>query len=130
MRVGEKYLWQIFLQCDEKASSDENIFTEAVIKVVTVPPNLAGELSRTTDHRKRAELYANAGFWYEAFREIFNEPSSKSSRLMLLEKLSKLAPQIALNVVDEELKENKNLKKDLQQHAQQLRTIFNREIKK
>jgi Domain of Unknown Function (DUF928) len=128
LQVGKRYLWQILLKCDANGSSP-NLFTEAVVEVVAAPSNLAEEISRTKDPRKRAELYVNAGFWYEAFREIFNEPSSKAYKLMFLEKLSKLAPEIALGLVDESLKQDKDLNNDLLRHAEQLRTIANSKIR-
>ncbi|MUG96615.1 DUF928 domain-containing protein [Scytonema sp. UIC 10036] len=89
LSVGQKYLWQIALLCNPNRPS-QDLVAEAEIQVVAMPSQLMNALSRTTEPLKRAELYAEAGFWYDALGEALKEPQNKAYILKLLEELRKL----------------------------------------
>ncbi|MDX2230569.1 MAG: DUF928 domain-containing protein [Leptolyngbyaceae cyanobacterium bins.349] len=89
LAAGQTYVWQVALICNRNRPS-QNQWTEAVIEVATVPPNLTAILKQTTDPLKRATAYAEAGFWYDALAETFKTPTARSLRLTLLEQLSQL----------------------------------------
>jgi hypothetical protein len=68
LKVGKRYLWQAEIICNRNRPS-QNKVSRTEIEVVPIPASLKSALSRTSDRTKKAELYAEAGFWYDAFSE-------------------------------------------------------------
>ncbi|MEC4813512.1 MAG: DUF928 domain-containing protein [Scytonema sp. PMC 1069.18] len=119
LTAGNKYLWQIALLCDLNNPA-KDLVAETVIEVVKIPADLANTLTKTTDHIKRAQIYADAGFWYDAMAEALKDPNSKAFRLKMLTKLSQLETEAA-NTAQGQMKEH------LQTKASQLQEIVNLE---
>jgi hypothetical protein len=89
LTMGKTYVWQVALMCSRNRPS-RNIWTETVLQVGQLAPDLQAALATTTDSLKRAELYAQAGFWYEALAETLKSPTAKSFRQTLITDLGKL----------------------------------------
>ena len=85
----QTYLWQVALLCDPSDPSKDQL-ARATVDVVSMPPGLKAALAQAPDHLKRADLYAQAGFWYDAFAETLEGSSNKPFWLALLENLSHL----------------------------------------
>jgi hypothetical protein len=117
LAVGGKYVWQIALLCNPNHPS-EDLVAKAEIEVVAIPSGLANALSQTKDPLKRSQLYAEQGLWYDALGETLNNPINKTSRLKLLEQLSKLEAE-EINKTPEESR-----KKELQQQVLRLQQIL------
>lgn len=83
LEVGKTYLWQITLVCQPNNPS-KNPWMEAIVEVVAPPTTLQRSLATTTDPLKRAQLYAEADFWYEALAETLKTPTAKSFRQQLI----------------------------------------------
>jgi hypothetical protein len=89
---GQTYLWQVALRCDlGDDSKDKVVRTE--VEVVAMPATLQASLAKTADRLQRANLYAEAGFWYDAFAEALAvgsktaDSKAKSFMIPLLEDL-------------------------------------------
>ncbi|MDF5722478.1 MAG: DUF928 domain-containing protein [Rhizonema sp. PD37] len=110
LSTGQKYLWQIALLCN-KNNPSEDLLAKAVVEVVPKPPRLADALSRTKEIVKQADIYAEAGLWYDALSLALQEPQYKAFSLNLLTQLSNLEAE-------------PNNTKDVQQHASQIKQII------
>ncbi len=86
LTVGKTYRWQIAMLCNPNRPS-EDVWAEATVQVVALPPEVKTALMKTSDRRQRADLYANAGFWYDALTEILADSTLKSEMLALLQDL-------------------------------------------
>ena len=85
----QTYLWQVALLCDPGNPARDRL-AKATIDVVALPPSLKAALAQTPDHLKRADLYAQAGLWYDALAEALAGASgSKLVWLGLVESLSR-----------------------------------------
>ena len=109
LSIGQKYIWQIALLCNPNHPS-EDLVAEAVIEVVAMPSRLPYILSQTKEIVKQADLYAEAGLWYDALSLALLDPKNKAFSLKLLAQLSNLEAE-------------QTNTKDLQQHALQLGQI-------
>ena len=92
LTVGQQYLWQVTIFCNPDRPSSA-LVARAEIQVVEMPSTLKSILSSTTERPKRVELYAKAGYWYDALGEALG--AVEGSRLgevasTLLEELAKL----------------------------------------
>ena len=85
--VGKTYVWQVALICNRNRPS-LNPWAQAVIEVAKPEANLQQALSKTTDSLKRAELYIQARFWYDALAETLKSPAGQPLRRGLLTDLS------------------------------------------
>ena len=91
LTLGERYLWQVAILCDSNHPSSD-LIARAEIEVVQVPLALKRALA-TKNRFEMAEVYAEAGLWYDALSEALG--SAKDARLgkvasSLLEDLAKL----------------------------------------
>ena len=66
---NQKYRWQVVLICNPNRPS-ASLVVEAEIEVVETPPELARALAAVSDPVMRSQLYAEAGFWYDALAEV------------------------------------------------------------
>ncbi|MBD2776915.1 DUF928 domain-containing protein [Iningainema tapete] len=115
LSIGQKYLWQIALLCNPNRPS-QDLVAAAVIEVVAMPPPVTNALAQTKEPLKQAELYAEAGLWYDAISLTLGDRNNKASSLKFLTQLSKLEASAATT-------SEYGLKKSLQQQALQLEQI-------
>lgn len=72
LTVGQKYLWQAAIKCQQGY-----LVERAEFKVVEMPASLSKKLSMTEDAAKKADLYAEAGLWYNALDEALKVSQEK-----------------------------------------------------
>ncbi len=89
LAVGKIYRWQVAMLCNPNRPS-EDVWTEARVQRVELPAALSQALAKTSDRHQRSDLFANAGFWYDALAETLPNPRLKSEMLALLADLAKL----------------------------------------
>ncbi|HHP7230511.1 MAG TPA: DUF928 domain-containing protein [Xenococcaceae cyanobacterium] len=73
------YMWQVTVICN-RARPSENIMVGSQIKIVEADPNIATQISAISesdlqssseaDRVAKADIYAKAGFWYDAIAEV------------------------------------------------------------
>lgn len=68
LEKNKRYLWQVAVICNPNNPSLD-VVSSAEFELAEIPADLAEKLSRTEDSLTRSELYADAGFWYDAFDE-------------------------------------------------------------
>jgi Domain of Unknown Function (DUF928) len=68
LQPGKEYLWQVVIQCDPDNPSGD-LVSQTILKVVTMPASVQSTLKRTVSGAKRANIYAEAGLWYDALGE-------------------------------------------------------------
>ncbi|MGA7936921.1 MAG: DUF928 domain-containing protein [Kovacikia sp.] len=68
LETGKTYRWQVAVLCNPNRPATAQI-AKARMKVVALPATLKTQLAQTRDRLKQANLYAEAGFWYDAFAE-------------------------------------------------------------
>ncbi|NET82529.1 MAG: DUF928 domain-containing protein [Moorea sp. SIO1F2] len=66
--VGKDYFWQVVILCDPSYPSSA-VVDRVQIEVVEMPPDLQDKLDNAVDSAEKADLYAEAGFWYNALDE-------------------------------------------------------------
>lgn len=87
------YRWQVVLVCNPNRPS-ESLVAEADIVVVNPSSSLNAALSTATAATERANLYAEAGLWYDAMAEALSiGPGTQSIHISLLEDLAALEEQ-------------------------------------
>ncbi|NEO36597.1 MAG: DUF928 domain-containing protein [Moorea sp. SIOASIH] len=68
LSVGKDYFWQVVILCDPSYPSSA-VVDRVQIEVVEMPPDLQEKLDNAVDSAEKADLYAEAGFWYNALDE-------------------------------------------------------------
>lgn len=68
LEMGKEYLWQVIIICDPSSPSSASV-DRANIEVVEVSSTLQSNLDNTVDSLKKANIYAEAGLWYDALAE-------------------------------------------------------------
>ncbi len=114
LTIGQKYLWEVTLAC--KSCSDRKVqILRTDIEIVAMPAMLQTALAKTSDRLQRANLYAKAGFWYDALAEALTTAKTKPLTLSLLEDLVKLE---ASGTSDKVKQQHDRLKQvvDIEQH--------------
>ncbi|EDX72253.1 conserved domain protein [Coleofasciculus chthonoplastes PCC 7420] len=68
LTVGKTYLWQVVILCDPDSPSSD-LIVRSDIQVVETPLAFAQQLAQVNTGSEKVELYAGAGFWYDAMGE-------------------------------------------------------------
>ncbi|MFP5269405.1 DUF928 domain-containing protein [Coleofasciculus sp.] len=68
LTVGKTYLWQVTILCDSDNDSSD-LIARADMQVVQMPLALEEKLAQVKPGLATVELYASAGFWYDAMGE-------------------------------------------------------------
>lgn len=119
LSVGKRYIWQIVLICDNN-NQVKDVIAEAVFEVVNIPASLNSQLKSAKTNRERSELYAQFGFWYDAFAEIKNDSINKELKISWLERIK----QSEINTAS--LLQGRD-KKDLENQAVRLGLVISAE---
>lgn len=121
LEVGKDYFWQIVVFC-EPGKPSIAFADRARIKVVEMPPALPSQLDKAATSAKKANIYAEAGLWYDALGEALNlAEASQLGELgsALLEDLARWeASQTPSELTREE-------QEKIEQHIEQLKQIAN-----
>ena len=68
LQPGKEYSWQVVIHCDpDNASGD--LWSRASIEVVEMPPAVQSKLNKAVNSAEKANIYAEAGLWYNALDE-------------------------------------------------------------
>jgi hypothetical protein len=68
LQPGKEYFWQVVIHCDPDNPSGD-LVGEASIEVVAMPPAVQSKLNRAVNSVEKANIYAEAGLWYNALDE-------------------------------------------------------------
>lgn len=68
LEVDKEYFWQVVIYC-EPGEPSSALLDRAGIKVVETPTALQRRLDNAADGVEKANLYGEAGFWYDALGE-------------------------------------------------------------
>lgn len=74
--VGKEYSWQVVILCNPDSPSSA-LVDGGKIQVVEMPPTLQSQLDNAVNSAEKANIYAEAGLWYDALAEALKlaEPS-------------------------------------------------------
>ncbi len=92
LAVGKRYRWKVIIFCNPNRPSN-SLVTEAYLEVIPFSQNLKTQLDTITEPIAIADLFAEAGIWYDALDQAISlTQSSTDSRfeLKLLEDLAKI----------------------------------------
>jgi hypothetical protein len=95
LTVGQKYLWQVAIKCQQGY-----LVERAEFKVVEMPASLSKKLSLTEDGATKADLYAEAGLWYNALDEALKVSQEKKIEKIVSNLLQDLATLEEPNTTD------------------------------
>ncbi|WP_407893634.1 DUF928 domain-containing protein [Scytonema sp. NUACC26] len=95
LTVGQKYLWQAAIKCPQGY-----LVERAEFRVVEMPSSLTKQLSVTKDGTKKADLYAEAGLWYNALDEALKLSGEKKPATIVSTLLQDLTALEAPNATD------------------------------
>ena len=84
LTAGKKYIWQVVAACNPNSPSRSMVIS-AEIKVVEQPNEIVTELNNTSDLVARADIYAEAGLWYDALAEVVTVPDNSQAQLFTTE---------------------------------------------
>jgi hypothetical protein len=91
LQMDQRYLWQVAIACDSEGISYDQTF---VAELVTVAPaqGLKDALAGADGSIAKAEIYAQAGYWYDALGEVLatEDPTQRDQGVVNL--LQDLAP--------------------------------------
>ncbi|MEO1401199.1 MAG: DUF928 domain-containing protein [Cyanobacteria bacterium J06635_1] len=73
LRADQRYLWQVRIACTPDSPIYDQSFV-SVIDVKTPPAELTLALDRAQTPSEKADIYASAGYWYDALREARLSP--------------------------------------------------------
>lgn len=90
LKVGQRYFVQLSLACKPNSDSFDQFFV-AEIDVQAPPLTLTKALSVASTPKAKAELYTNAGYWFDAVRELLVEADRTQSYQALRDLLQDLA---------------------------------------
>ncbi|MFB2895403.1 DUF928 domain-containing protein [Aerosakkonemataceae cyanobacterium BLCC-F50] len=68
LQLGKEYLWQVVIHCDPDNPSGD-LVSEANIEVVGMPTAVQSKLNKAVNSVQKANIYAEAGLWYNALAE-------------------------------------------------------------
>lgn len=117
LQSGKEYSWQVVIHCDPDNPSGD-LVSEASIEIVEMPAAVQSKLNRAVNSFEKANIYAEAGLWYNALDEALKlaEPSKLGEvGSTLLNDLAqweapKITPELPLEERDAIEKRIENLK--------------------
>lgn len=94
LQLEQDYYWQFSLICDAEVPS-RNPFVEGVIQRVELNDSLKRQIAMAAPG-DRANLYANAGIWYEALSTLANSRCTQPNDAILTSRWSRLLKSVDL----------------------------------
>jgi hypothetical protein len=95
LSVGKKYIWEVVVICNPNSPS-QSLVVDADIKIVTQPAEIKAQLNNTKNNIAKADIYAEAGLWYDALAEVVvppDDPQAKAFTTKLIEQLTTIETQ-------------------------------------
>jgi hypothetical protein len=90
LTVGKTYLWQVAISCKEGFPSSD-LITRAQFEITQLKPDEKMSLNAAQTPLQKADIYANAGLWYDALSEALTAENTPQSRAMISSLLEELA---------------------------------------
>ncbi|HAA26361.1 MAG TPA: hypothetical protein DCE56_00150 [Cyanobacteria bacterium UBA8553] len=121
LEVGKDYVWRVVVYC-EPGKPTIGFDESARIKVVEMPPALPSQVDKAATSAEKANIYAQAGMWYDALGEALNlVPASQLGELgsALLQDLARLEASQIPSKLTREAQER------IEQRIKQLKQIAN-----
>jgi hypothetical protein len=88
--IGETYLWRVVLRCNQSNPSvNPQDFAEFQVNQLSI--ELREQINETSDTDMKADLYAESGFWYDAFSLASED--LRQSFLRDLERIDEFTPK-------------------------------------
>jgi hypothetical protein len=106
---GRQYSWSITLICNPSRPA-ENVFAQGHIQRVSVPANLAQQLSAATSDLERSRLYAQQGFWYDALAAMANAYKANPDNALVREESLSLLERMGQTWVAQKERQQLQLK--------------------
>lgn len=87
LKVGKKYVWEVEVLCN---SSQMTVINSEIL-VVRKPDRLAEQINNTRDPIDKANVYAQAGLWYDALAEVALQPEDPQAQILTRQFIQQLA---------------------------------------
>ena len=124
LQPGKEYFWQVVIHCDPDNPSGD-LVSQASIEVVGMPATLQSKLNKAVNSIEKANIYAEAGLWYNALDEALKlaEPSKlgEVGSTLLNDLAQSEAPQTTPDLPSKELDAIAKRIKNLRQIADSVR---------
>lgn len=125
LQPGKEYLWQVVIHCDPDNPSGD-LVSEASLEVVGMPTTiLQSKLNKAINSVEKANIYAEAGLWYNALGEALQlAEASKLGEVgstLLNELAQSEAPKTTSELSQKEREAIKKQVENLQQIARSAR---------
>ena len=78
LEVGKKYVWEVEMSCNPSQMTVIN----SEILVVRKPNRLAEQVNNIRDPLDKANVYAQAGLWYDALAEVALQPEDPQAQIL------------------------------------------------
>jgi len=104
LEPGKTYRWSVALICNaDRRSAD--VIAQALIQRVTASPALEQQLAVATSSTQKSEIYAAAGFWYDAMSETSKVDAKIDQKTVKQNQLALLQQVGLISVVERENKQ-------------------------
>lgn len=119
---GKTYIWQVALICNPNSPS-QSLVVNNQIKIVEVDPTLKTQLNNNSDRLTKANIYAQAGLWYDALAEVATMPQDPQAQGFTFKLISQLAQTEQANSITPSA-ENAKETQLIETHQQNLRRVI------
>ena len=119
---GKTYIWQVALICNPNSPS-QSLVVNNQVKIVEVDPTLKTQLNNSSDYLTKADIYAQAGLWYDALAEVATMPNDPQAQDLTLKLISQLAQTEQANSITPSA-ENAKETQLIETHQQNLRRVI------
>jgi hypothetical protein len=92
-----KYRWSVQVVCNQRFS--QNVFVQAWIRREVLSPELATKLANATSDLQKAEIYAQAGLWYDVLGAMATVRATQPQNQAILKERLALLEQVGLTEV-------------------------------
>jgi hypothetical protein len=102
LSVGKKYIWQVILVCNPNSPS-QSLVVGTEINIVNQSAKIKAKLNNTSNNITKADIYAEAGLWYDALAEVVvtpQDPQAKAFTTKLIEQLTAIETQNHANELE------------------------------
>lgn len=97
LEIGKRYYWTVALVCNQQDRTEDWV-TGGWIQRSTLPSELAAKLSGKTP-LDRVALYAQAGFWYDAFNTLIELQNAPPASQAIAKTWGKLLKSVGLETL-------------------------------
>jgi len=89
---GKTYIWQVAVICNPNSPS-QSLVVNNQVKIVEVDPIITTQLNNSSSSNRvaKANIYAQAGLWYDALAEVATQPKDPQAQDFTIKLISQLA---------------------------------------